>query len=184
MSPDMTPVVGKGFDMILSKLGKEIDVAGAKAIKFDSPTGGQRDIAATFQAFFPDLPDKPVKVGDTWPSEDTIVPQEGGGETTMHVVHTEHRWTASRPWTATSAPASRSSRPGPSAGNLEQQGMSMTLAIKSESQSTLYFAVKEGIYIKSDIKGTLNGSVDVGAPANMSIPMTGETTEQVRLIKK
>jgi hypothetical protein len=183
MSPDMTSVIGKGFAMVISKLGKELDVAGAKAIKYDSPTGGQRDMAASFQAFFPDLPDKPVKVGDTWPSEDTIVQQEGGGETTMHVVHTS---TLDGFETVDGYECARIkvSSTGTIGGNMEQQGMPMTLAIKSLAQSTWYFAIKEGIYIKSENKGTLNGSIEVGAPANMSIGMTGETGGTTHLVKK
>ncbi|MCX6561299.1 MAG: hypothetical protein NTZ26_12395 [Candidatus Aminicenantes bacterium] len=183
MSPDMTPTIGKGFAMILSPLGKEIDVAGAKALKFDSPNGGQRDVSSSFQAFFPDLPDKPVKVGDTWPSEDTVVQQEGAGETTMHVVHTN---TLDGFETVDGYECARIkvSSTGTIGGTLEQQGMSLTLAIKSVGQSTWYFAVKEGVYVKSENKGSLNGNIEVGAPANMSIGMTGETGGTTRLIKK
>jgi hypothetical protein len=86
VSPDMTAVIGKSFDMTLSRLGKEIDVTGAEALKVEIPGTGQSDMSATFKAFFPDLSDKAVKPGDTWPSEDTVVQKEGAGETTTHLL--------------------------------------------------------------------------------------------------
>jgi hypothetical protein len=182
MSPDMSTVIGKGFDLVVARLGKEIDFSGATAIKVSTPNG-ERDISSTFQAFFPDLPDKPVKVGDTWPSEDTVIQKEGAGETQVHAVHKN---TLDGFETVDGFECARIKvvSTGTVTGNLEQGGMGLTLAIKTEASGTYYFAVKEGIYVKSDIKGTLNGSIELGAPANMSIAMTGETTGQTKLIKK
>ncbi|MCK7506060.1 MAG: hypothetical protein MZV70_19615 [Desulfobacterales bacterium] len=39
-----------------------------------------RDISSRFQAFFSDLPDRPVKQGDTWPSQDSVTEKTGGGD--------------------------------------------------------------------------------------------------------
>jgi hypothetical protein len=183
LSIDMSPVIGKGFDMVLDRLGKEIDWTAATALKISSPNGGERDISSTFQAFFPDLPDKAVQVGDTWPSEDTVVQKDGAGDTTIHVVHqntldgfeTVDGYECARIKVVSS---------GTITGNLEQQGMGLTMAIKSEGKGTYYFAVKEGVYVKSEVKGGLSGSVEVGAPANMSIAVSGETTGLTKLIKK
>lgn len=66
MSADASSLLGKSFDMVLSSLGKEIDTSGASSLQYDLGAGGRRNIAAGFQAFFPDLPDHPVKTGDTW----------------------------------------------------------------------------------------------------------------------
>lgn len=182
-STDMSPVIGKGFDMILSRLGREIDVTGATALKVDSPAGGQRDISSTFQAFFPDLPDKAVKVGDTWPSEDTVVQKEGNGETRMKMTN-QNTLDGFETMDGYECARIKVVAKGTLDGNLEQQGMGLTLGLKLESQGTWYFAVKEGIYVKAEYKGSINGTIEAGAPANMSIAMTGETTGQTSLIKK
>lgn len=183
MSPDMSAVVGKRFDMVVGPLGREVDWSGAAALKVSSANGGEGDISPTFQAFFPDLPDKPIKVGDTWPSEDTVIQKSGAGDIQVHAVHkntldgfeTVDGYECARIKIVSS---------GTVAGTLDQQGIGVTLAIKSESTGTFYFAVKEGIYVKSDIKGNLSGSVDVGAPANMSMAVSGETGGQTKLVKK
>ena len=183
MSIDMNAVVGKSFDMVLGRLGKEIDWSGATALKIASPNGGERDISATFQAFSPDLPDKPVKVGDTWPSEDTVIQKDGAGDTTVHVVH-QNTLDGFETVDGYECARIKVVSTGTISGNLEQQGMGLTLAIKSEGKATYYFAVKEGLYVKSEVKGGLSGAVDVGAPANMSIAVTGETSGSTKLVKK
>ena len=53
--------------MVLSPLGSEVDVSGAEAITYDI-AGETRNLSSGFKMFFPDLPGKPVKIGDTWPS--------------------------------------------------------------------------------------------------------------------
>jgi hypothetical protein len=183
MSPDMSVIVGKAFDMVVSKLGKEIDVSGAEAIKYDMPMGGTRDLSSGFQAFFSDLPDKPVKVGDTWPSEDTIVQKEGMGETrisfknlnTFDGIETVDGYECARVKAAVQ---------GTITGNLEQQGMGISIDMKLDGTDTWYFAIKEGIYVKSDMKAAMGGVVVVGEPANMTIPVSGETRQSASLIKK
>jgi hypothetical protein len=183
MSPDMSVIVGKAFDIVVSKLGKEIDVSGAEAIKYDTPTGGTRDLSSGFQAFFSDLPDKPAKVGDTWPSEDTIVQKEGLGETRIHFknlntfdgIETVDGYECAR---------IKAVVQGTITGNLEQQGVGISVDMKMDGTDTWYFAITEGIYVKSDMKAALGGVVAVGEPANMTIPVSGETRQSASQIKK
>ncbi len=182
-SPDLSVIVGKSFDMIVSKLGKEIDVSAAEAIKYDMPTGGQRDLSSGFQAFFSDVPDKPVKIGDTWPSEDTIIQKEGTGETRIHFtnvntfdgIETVDGYECARIKVAVK---------GAVTGSLEQQGVGISIDIKMDGTDVWYFAIKEGIYVKSDMKASMAGVVAVGEPANMTIPVTGENRQSASLIKK
>ncbi len=76
MSPDMSSVKGKSFDMVLSSLGNEVDVSGAEAISF-AMSGEVRNMASSFKNFFPDLPGKTVKIGDTWPAAASIEEKTG-----------------------------------------------------------------------------------------------------------
>jgi hypothetical protein len=183
MSPDMSVVIGKSFDMIVSKLGKEIDVSGAELLKYDMPTGGSRDLSSGFQAFFSDVPDKPVKIGDTWPSEDSIVQKEGSGETrirftnvnTFDGIETVDGYECAR---------IKAVVKGTITGSLDQQGVGVSIDIKMEGTDTWYFAIKEGIYVKSDMKASMGGVVAVGEPANLTIPVTGETRQSASLVKK
>lgn len=183
MSPDMSVVVGKSFDMIVSKLGKEIDVSGAEAIKYDMPTGGSRDLSSGFQAFFSNVPDKPIKIGDTWPSEDSIVQKEGMGETRIHFTN-ENTFEGIETVDGYECARIKAVVKGTITGSLDQQGVSITIDIKMDGTDTWYFAIKEGIYVKSDMKAVMGGVVAVGEPANMTIPVTGETRQSAGLVKK
>jgi hypothetical protein len=182
VSPDTSSVPGKGFDMILSRLGKEIDTSGASSIQYEFATS-KRDISSTFQAFFPDLPARPVKVGESWPSEDTVIQKSDSGVVRISVknvntldgIETVDGYECIRV---------KSTSKGTLTGNLEQGGVGMSLDCTIEGSDTWYFAVKEGIYIKADTKAAFGGSINAGEPVNQAIPLTGETRGEVRLLKK
>jgi len=73
---------------------------------------------------------------------------------------------------------------GKMAGNLEQQGMALLFDAKIDGAQTLYFAVKEGIFVKTETKATIGGVITAGDPANITIPVIGEMRTETRLIKK
>ncbi|MBZ5497171.1 MAG: hypothetical protein LAP85_12270 [Acidobacteriia bacterium] len=183
VSADTSSVLSKSFDMILSRLGKEIDTSGAAAIKYEFGSTGTRDLSGRFQSFFPDLPDRPVKTGDTWPSEDAVTQKVGSGElriTTKNVhtldgFETVDGFECARIKTAVK---------GTLTGNLEQGGVGLSLDCTMEGSETWYFAIKEGMLIKSDSKGSIGGNLALGDPVNSTIPIGGETHEETRLIQK
>ena len=181
MSPDMSSLKGKTFDMVLSALGSEIDVSAAEAIKYDM-AGATRNIASGFKMFFPDLPDKPVKVGDTWPSNAGI--DEDMGEIKMRLdfknvntlegFETVDGLECARVSTAVT---------GTLTGSGNQQGMDMTFAGTTKGKETWYFAIKEGLFIKSASETTTEMSIDVPA-AGMTIPATATAKSEVKLTAK
>lgn len=183
LSPDLSPVIGKSFDMVLSRLGKEIDTSGAAALHYDLGTGGSRDMAPSFQAFFLDLPDHPVKASDTWPSEDTVIQKVGSGEIRISVKHV-HTLDGFETVDGRECARIKTGTKGTLTGNMEQGGVGLSFDGKIEGETTWYFAVKEGILVKADAKGSMGGVIQAGEPANMSIPITGESREEVRLIQK
>jgi hypothetical protein len=181
MSPDLSSLKGKAFDMVLSPLGSEVDVAAAEAIKYDY-AGATRNISSGFKMFFPDLPDKPVKVGDTWPSNAGV--DEDMGEMKMRMdfknvntlegFETVDGMECARVSTAVT---------GTLTGSGNQQGMDMTFAGTSKGKETWYFAIKEGFYIKSTSETTTEMSIDVPA-AGMTIPATATAKSEVKLTAK
>jgi hypothetical protein len=183
LSPDLSQILGKSFEMTLSRLGKELDTSGAAAIKYQLGPTASRDLSPGFQAFFPDLADRPVKKGDTWTSQDKVTQNTGSGEILVSAqnVHTVDGFETvdgiecARIKTATT---------GTLKGNLEEGGVGLTLDCKIEGTGTWYFAIKEGVLVKADNKGSYTGAITAGEPANLSIPLSGETLEETRLIKK
>ena len=182
-SADTSADVGKSFDMVLSRLGKVIDASGASAIQFELGSTGKRDLAGSFQDFFPDLPERPIKIGETWPSERAVTQKVGSNEihitskkvNTLDGFETVDGFDCVRIKTAGK---------GKLVGDMQQGGMELSIDCTIDGLDTWYFAIKEGILVKVDSKATLGGSIAVGEPANMSLPFTGDTHTEVRLIQK
>jgi hypothetical protein len=181
MSPNMGAVKGKSFDMVLSPLGSEVDVSGAEAITYDL-AGDGHDLSSGFKMFFPDLPGKPVKVGDTWPSS-------AGTEekTTSSKVQIDFQYvnTLEGLETVEGMECARISSQvtGTITGTGNQMGSDLTFSGTSKGKDVWYFAVKEGIFVKATSESTTEMSVDVSA-AGMTIPVTQTTKAEVKLAGK
>jgi len=183
MTADASSVVGKSFDMILSRLGKEIDISGASAIKYTVGSVGTRDLGSSFQALFPDLPEKSVKIGESWPNEDTVIQKSDAGDIRINLSSVNNLEAVE---TIDGFECVRIKGPvtGKMTGNLEQQGMALVFDAKIDGTQTWYFAVKEGILVKTETKSTFSGVISAGEPANITIPITGDMKSETRLIKK
>ena len=181
MSPDMSDAKGKSFDMVLSPLGVEVDASGAEAATY-SVAGETQNVSAYFKAFFPDLPGKPVKVGDTWPSSDKT--DQGTAAMSMHVenqyVHTLEGFE-----TVDGMECARISAQvtGTVSGAGSQGGMDMTMSGANKGRTVWFFAVKEGIFVKATNETTADVSVDLAA-AGLTIPVAQKIKTEVKLTGK
>jgi hypothetical protein len=181
LEPDMSTVLGKSFDMILSPLGKELELVGADAIKYDAGPQGTRDIAAGFQDIFPNLADRPLKIGDTWPDETTINVKTGSGESFIQIssVNTLEGFETIDGMECVKVLAQYS---GTIEGKGEQQGTELNTKGDIKGTATWYFAYKEGIFVKYIGKGTTKGVIDVPSQG-IEIPFTREMTSATNLVK-
>jgi len=181
MSPDMTSLKGKSFDMVLSPLGAEVDVTGAEALSY-AIAGESRNLSSGFKMFFPDLPGKPVKIGDTWPSTDST--EEKTGSMTIKIdlqnVNTLEGFEA-----IDGMECARISTQitGTISGSGNQGGMDLTFAGTTKGKSVWHFAVKEGILVKQASDSTSEMSIDVSA-AGMTIPVNQTSKSEVKLTGK
>jgi hypothetical protein len=181
LSPDMASVKGKSFDMVLSPLGAEVDVTGAEAITF-STAGESQSIASEFKTFFPDLPGKPVKVGDTWPSTTTVEEKTGA----MNIqISLQNANTLDGFETIDGMECAKVSTKftGTVAGSGNQMGMDLAISGTTKGTGSWYFAVKDGILVKSSSDSTSELTIDVSA-AGMSIPMTQTVKGEIKLSGK
>ncbi len=181
MSPDMSSVKGKSFDMVLSALGNEVDVSGAEAISF-AMEGEARSLVSSFQNFFPDLPGKPVKIGDTWPATASIEEK-----TTSIVIRLDFQYvhTLDGIEVIDGLECARvvSQVTGAISGSGNQGGQDMTFAGTSKGKDIWFFAVKEGTLVKAASESASEIFIDVPA-AGMSIPMTLTSKSEVKLTGK
>jgi len=181
LDPDMSTVIGKSFDMVFSSLGKEVELIGADAIEYDMGPEGTRNISVGFQDIFPNLADRPVKIGDTWPDESTITEKTDTGEAIIHFsgVNTLVGFETIDDVECVKVTAEGT---GTIESRGEQQGVELVTTGEIKGTVTWYFAYKEGIFIKQMMEGTVEGTVDVPSQG-VEIPFTRESTSEIKLVK-
>jgi len=179
LSPDMSPVKGKSFDMVLSPIGTEVDVSGAESITYQFVTG-PRNVAAGFKTFFPDLPGKPVKVGDSWPSSFAI--DEKSGATNMHIEFQAVNTLEGFENVDGMECARVSSKvTGTVSGTGSQQGADLLFKGTLKGGDIWHFAPKEGLFVKSTSEVVSEMTISVSGPQTMTIPTTQTRKSEVKL---
>lgn len=183
LSPDMSSVKGKSFDMVLSPLGKELDVSGAQSIRYELGPVGDRSVESNFQALFPDMADRPVKIGDTWTSTDTVTEKSPVGEVILSFesVNTLAGFETVDGLECIKVTAEIT---GTLEGKGEQMGAELTFKGDIEGNQTWYFAYKEGIFVKDTVSASTDATITVSGAQAMTIPMKQESKMETKLIKK
>lgn len=181
MSPDMSSVKGKSFDMVLSPLGSEVDVTGAEAISY-ALEGESRNLVSSFKNFFPDLPGKPVKIGDTWPATASIEEKTTSVNIRIDFQYV-HTLDGIEMIDGMECARVVSQVTGAISGSGNQGGQDMTFAGTSKGKDTWFFAVKEGFLVKAASEAASEISIDIPA-AGMAIPMTLTSKGEVKLTGK
>ncbi len=65
---DTENVVGESFDMTLSRLGVEGGLPDPDVLEYTVGPQGPKSVITGFSVIFPDLPEGPITIGDTWPT--------------------------------------------------------------------------------------------------------------------
>lgn len=182
MSPDMSPVVGKAFDMTLSELGKEVELSGAASIQYDLGPSGKRNISSNFQSMFPDLPGRPVKVGDTWTTEDVVTDKTETVDIRIRFKN-EHRLAGFETIEGLECARIETAVTGTLEGEGEQQGMGLTFKGDIEGKDIWYFAYKQGLYVRMTSSASVDGTIDTSGLQNLSIPLKQKIDMETRLVR-
>jgi hypothetical protein len=179
LSPDLKSVKGKSFDMVLSPLGAEVDVSGAEPISYETLTG-PRNVAMTFKAFFPDLPGKPVKVGDSWPSNYAI--DEKAGPVDIHFDF-QNLNTLEGFETVDGRACARISAKvtGNISGTGSQQGVDMLFGGTMKGTDLWYFALKEGVFVKLTSELSSDMAISMSGAQSMTVPTTQIRKREITL---
>jgi len=179
LSPDLSSVKGKSFDMVLSPLGAEVDVSGAEAISYVS-TAGPRNVATDFKVFFPDLPGKPVKIGDSWPSGYAVDEKAGSVDMRLEfrLVNTLEGFE-----TVDGMECARvvSKVTGSISGSGSQQGMDMLFGGAITGTDVWHFAPKEGVLVKSTSDVVTDMTITVSGAQAMTIPTKQTRKSEIKL---
>jgi len=181
LEPDMSTVVGKSFDMVLSPLGIEVELLGAEAIEYDLGPEGKRNIAAGFKDFFPNLAGRPVIIGDSWPDETSVTEKSDRGELVVNLsaVNTLEGFETidGRECVKVSAEYT-----GTLEGKGEEEGMELETRGNIKGTLTWYFAYKEGIFVGLTNEGTAEGTIEIPS-RGLQLPFTRQMKSGIDLIK-
>lgn len=181
MSPDTSSIKGKSFDMVLSPLGNEVDVSGAEGLSY-AMAGEVQNLSSGFQNFFPDLPGKPVKIGDTWPATATIEEKTSSLniKTDLQYVHS---FDGIELIDGVECARIIAQVTGTISGSGNQGGQDMTFSGTSKGKDVWFFAIKDGCYVKAQSESKSEVSIDVPA-AGVTIPATLTSKSEVKLTVK
>jgi hypothetical protein len=182
LSPDVSSIVGKSFEMILSPMGKEVELLGAESLRYSMGPSGERSVASSFQAIFPDLPGRPVKIGDAWTSQDTINIDDDNTALVM-ALDNSHVLAGFETVNGMECAKVTTDVTGSIGGKGEQQGVGVSFSGEVEGTDVWYFAYKEGVFVKSSSDATIDLEVNVSDPSVPTIPMHQEMKVELALIR-
>jgi len=177
VSADASDVIGKSFDMVISRTGRGIDLSGAEALEYDMGMAGRKNLAAEFTSLFPEFAGRPVGIGETWTSTDTISVKEGGGE--MRVI-TEAVSTLEGFEEVNGVECARISSviTGTLSGEGEQGGAKLAFDGTISGNEVWHFDYKNGLLVDTVSESTVHNTIQMSGPQEMEIPViqTSKTT--------
>jgi hypothetical protein len=181
MTPDTSSMKGKTFTMKLSSLGEESDFKRTESLKYSMGMAGERNLQSTFRDIFPNLPDKPLKTGDTWDHKGDTTTKEGA--INIHAIsETVNTFAGLEVVDGIECAKITAKTSATFEGKGKQMGSDLVIKGESKSNSTWYFDYKTGVFVKRTSISSSLGSVKVVAQ-NMDLPMKTESKSEVILVK-
>ncbi|MFO7890103.1 MAG: hypothetical protein R6V04_07165 [bacterium] len=179
---DLSPFMGKSFEVVLSPYGEELQYIGTDSLQVDvgQMAGGKIGVKRFFQRVFPDIPEKTIKVGETWTENDIDTTNQGGMDVVSNT-ELKHTFKGIETINGYECVVITSEGDGTLDGKGEQMGNSFVMEGYIEIESTSYFAYKKGIFIKTESNSFIEGTVAITGAMSMTLPMTIETKGGVYL---
>ena len=181
LKADLSSIIGKAFEMTLSTLGKELEFINCDTLEYNLGQVGKRNVKSSFRSIFPDLPGKPRKIGETWPSTEEVTENEGGADIKL-VFNNVDKLEGLEVVDGLDCVKITGVVSGTLDGKGQQMGADFTIQGRINGISTWYFAYKKGILVKQVVESTTDGTVEITAQ-NMSIPMTTTTKSEIHLVQ-
>lgn len=181
-SPDTGAVAGRSFDMTVSARGEESDLEGAESVRYDMGPAGERGLGTEFSNIFPDLPERPIAVGESWTSITTVT--EGTGRADVRIV-TESVNTLLGFETVGGRVCAKIAIEftGTLEGRGEEQGVDWTTTGDLSGTGTMYFAYKDGLLVSESTSGVGEGLLIGSGDETVEIPMTRTFSFETKLIE-
>ena len=181
---DMSPFIGKSFGLTFSPKGDELEFSGVDTIVVDlgMTQGGKQTPRNSFRTVFPDLPDEPVKIGETWTDKDTTTVNQSGMKIDV-TTDGKHKLEGYETVDGIECLKISSKTAGIMDGAGQTMGMDMNFEGDIDGKSTFYFAYKTGTFIKVITESFMEGTIAISGPTNMTMPITVESKSTINLLK-
>jgi hypothetical protein len=179
---DLKEVEGKSFAMNLSPLGGESNLSGAEEVMYQIPPLGPQNVASDFQAIFPDLAGRPVRVGESWTTSQTIADERFESEAVFELTNEN---TLEGLETIDGIECAKIT----SRINGTWRTTEVSAASREEVLGTLtgtgvwYFAYREGLLVQFSTTTRTSGRMRPAGQAGLSVNTTQETSTETRLIR-
>lgn len=173
---------GRSFMLVLSQSGREKDLSEAEAIKFTASASGATNLGQSFADFFPDLPEKPVRPGDTWMASDTIISSSESAKLKM-IVNSVNRYEGIEMSGGEECARITSVLSGMRYMKTISEGMDIETSGPFNGKGEVYFNLKEGYYVKRKTETKMIGELLVTSPQEMSFPVVLEQVTICETVK-
>ena len=167
-------IEGKSFNILLSPRGKIVDISEAEKIQFSMEGQGSTSIAQSFMDIFPRLPEKEIRPGETWTSVDTVTSQSSAAST-RQIIESNYKYEGIEKINGTDCAKIVSSIRGTAETRAQSMGMDIFYSGPLQGQVVLYFAIKDGYYVKQELSTKLSGKIEISGPENMTFPIYVDT---------
>ena len=174
-------VRAKVFNLIISPSGKVVDLSGATKIVYTVEGSGESNLAQGFMNYFPALPKNPVKVGDTWVSNDTVQTKTEHMSIWMPV-QSEYKFEGVENVDGIDCAKISATLSGTRKMTAQSQGMEIHTSGPFTGTQTMLFAIKEGYFVKEAITSKMTGNIEI-PDQNMSFPVVMNITATNEIAK-
>jgi hypothetical protein len=182
-STDFSSLIGKEVEFALMPVGNAEAFRGLEALPEITTATGETMNAAMYKMIientFFDMPEQPVKVGDTWSEEDSTEIPIGESKLSSQGT-TIYRVVEEVEMDGLQCLKIEIDGEQTMSGEFEQNGMPLALSRSTKSTGTIYFAYEKGMYTQMDVTSEGNGIINV-LSAGMELPQTIQTQTKVRV---
>jgi len=179
MNPDLAELDGKEFHMVVSKNGEEVDTHEADEIVFQTSPDEKSSLGMFFNTFFPDLPEQPVKINDTWTSVDSLSFKDGDRFTTI-ITNNTFTLTDFTELDGVNCAVVTSKYDGTMKGKSYSQGMELDIDGTITGEGTWYFDFENGCLVKDNTTGKVVGKISMAMGEMGLIRNFKNTTELIK----
>lgn len=182
---DTRHINGKSFDMMISANGSKLSYPHPdQLLRLDmgAMAGGELNLEFILKYNFPELPDSPVKGGETWQETFQRTQIEGSLQPLVNI-NAVHQYVDVEKVDGYDCIKVESTYKAEIEGSEEQMGMIWTYIGKLEGNSTWYFAVKEGFVVKVSTKEKSKGIIKSTGANPMEVPIQQEISVDIITIR-